>query len=307
MRRPRYELWAWLALALAAVHCRDRAKAQGPTRDLGDAVSIQGDAGCLEHARLVAQIAAWLGTMRIESEVRVVIHSDASNPQTLAFDVVRGGQKRHRTFKPIPERCEDVHAVIGLGVALALDEQRLQPLFQATPTLPEDSHVASVQLSAARRVLPDTSLGVQLGFELSWFDWLTVRLDAFGHASWNDAIDGSVGRFHVVLVGGSLQACMGHRLNPELRIALCAGGAAGAAHAWGTGYAERMRATGPFVGIRSGLRIEAKVGLRWMLDVEAISAVVSPSFEVERPGGENLIRKPDGTGFVVSLGPAIRF
>lgn len=276
-------------------------------RELSDAVSIQSGTSCLEKSRLVAQVAAWLGTTRVDVDTRVVVHGDASDPRALVFEVLRGDQKRHRTFKPIPERCDDVHAVVGLAVALALDEERLHALLQQSSGAGEGSHVASVQLSAAQRVLPDSSLGAQLGIEFGWLDWFGARFDIVGQASWNDSIDGSVGQFHVFLLGGSLQACMGHRVSLDFRIALCAGGLVGAAHARGTGYAEPSQATGAFVGIRSGLRIEARIGLRWMLDVEAISAVISPSFEVERRGRESLIRKPDAVGFVVSLGPALRF
>lgn len=307
VRRARYGFWAWVALTLGALHCPHRARALTSTRDLSDAVSIQGDAGCLEKARLVAQIATWLGTTRVAADVRVLVHRDASEPDALSIEILRGEQRRRRNFNPIPARCEDLHALLGLAIALALDEERVQPLFQPAPAPAEDTGVAAMQLSVAQGLLPDASLGAQLGIELGWLGWLGARVDAFGQASWNDAIEGSEGRFHVILVGGSLQVCMGRRLSPEFRIALCAGAAAGAAHAWGSGYAERMRDTGPFVGIRSGLRIEALVGLRWMLDIEAISALVSPSFEVERLGGESLIRKPAATGFMLSLGPAVRF
>jgi hypothetical protein len=273
---------------------------------LTSVIQVEPGAGCLEQRRLVANVKMWLGT-RVSAGTQVRVHGEASRPRALIFDITRGDKTRRRSFDPSPDSCDDAHAVLGLAIALALDEEHtLQLLHEAEPARPPLRR-ASAQVSAAYGVLPDSSLGGQLGVELGMGAWLSVRLDLLAHYAWQNTIPDSQGEFDALLLAGSLQACAGGFLDAQVRLLLCTGLASGAIRASGRGYAPDASAVSAWLAVRSGFRIEARVGCRWLLDLEAISGIYSPSFEARRGPDETLTRRPDAAGIALSLGPAFAF
>jgi hypothetical protein len=68
-----------------------------------------------------------------------------------------------------------------------------------------------------------------------------------------------------------------------------------------------LAATGLWLSIRSGVRLEARLGILWVLDVEVFSRILAPSFNARRSSAEPLSRPSDPTGVAVSLGPALSF
>jgi hypothetical protein len=273
---------------------------------LASVIQVEPGAGCLEQQRLVANVKMWLGT-RVSEGTQVRVHGEASHPRALVFDITRGDKTRRRSFDPSPDSCDDAHAVLGLAIALALDEEHtLQLLHEAEPPRPPLRR-AGVQVSAGYGVLPDSSFGGQLGVELGIGAWLSVRLDVLAHYAWQNTIPDSQGEFDALLLAGSLQGCAGGSLDAQVRLLLCTGLASGAIRASGRGYAPDASAMGAWLAVRSGLRIEARVGWRWLLDVEAISGIYSPSFEAGRGPDEPLTRRADAAGIALSLGPAFAF
>jgi hypothetical protein len=261
----------------------------------------------MEQARVVAHVRMWLGRDRVSADIRVHVHGAPRRPRLLTFEVTRAGVTRQRIFDPRPDNCDEAHAVMGLAIALALDEEHAQQLLRlAQPKAPRVRRL-TVQASAAYAALPGVALGGQLGVELAASAWFSTRVDLLTLYAWRRVIPYSQGRFDALLLGGSLEACAGGFLDSQVRLALCTGPAVGAIHAWGRSYAPNFGATGLWLALRSGLRLEFLLGVRWLLDLEVISGIRSPSFAATRRLGAQLERKADAAGFALSLGPALSF
>jgi len=295
---------ACVVLMSSAASAQPRPAAVPPAqRVLAQVLTLEPGASCLERDRLLAHVKMWLGGERVDAGVRVRVHGDPADRRKLWFELERDGQSTRRSFDAAPDSCDDTHAVLGLSIAMAIDAERLRETLAPLPAPPR-LRLLSLQPSLAYDVLPDVSLGVLLGGELGLLPWFGLRADALVHYSWDDTISGSTGHFDALLAGGSLQACTGGRPDPTLRIALCVGLASGALHAWGTDYAPSNAETGLWLGVRSGLRFHLTLGIDWLLDVDVMSAIVSPAFTADR-GATELARQPSSTGFMVSLGPAL--
>jgi hypothetical protein len=249
----------------------------------------------------------WLGKDLVSRGVVVHVHGDPHHTHALVFDIVNDGVSRHRSFDPSPESCDDAHAVVGLAIALAIDAERTQQLLQDAQPPAERLRHFSLSAASSYDVLPGAALGVQLGSELGLAPWLGVRTELLSHYSWQNTIAGSRGRFDALLLAAAVRVCAGGHPDARLRLALCVGPASGAVHAWGSGYAPSSAATGFWLAIVSGVRIEALLGLRFVLDLDVISAVYAPSFSAQQSRGGELTRRADATGFALSLGPAFAF
>lgn len=197
--------------------------------------------------------------------------------------------------------------MLGLAIALALDELHTQALVGVALAKPPRVRRLGLQVGAAYAVLPGAAVGAQLGGEFALSAWFSARADAFTLYAWQQAIPYSDGRFDAWLGAGSLQACAGGFLQSQVRLALCMGPAAGAIRAWGHGYKPDRYATGFWLAVRSGFRLEFSAGLRWLLDLEVISGVYSPAFGSRQRSGGALTRKPDAAGVALSIGPALSF
>jgi hypothetical protein len=110
-------------------------------------------ATCLDERRLEAQVRTWLGKAPIPSNVRVVVRGDDQNPQAVEFRIARQGDIRWRRFDPIPARCDEAHAALGLSIALAIDAGALENLADWQFEEPRLRLVA-FELLAGRAVTP---------------------------------------------------------------------------------------------------------------------------------------------------------
>ncbi len=294
-------LW-WLATPAA------HAQASVPQHALQTAISVEPGASCLQQPRLVDHIATWLGRTQIRADVRVVVRGDASDPRRISFDLIQDARSRTRVFDSSPEICGDMHAVVGLAIALAIDAEAMN---HVTPTMGEPTAprrmLLTVQASLAYEVLPELSLGGQIGTEVELLSWLSLRIDAFVQHSRRDTLAGSNGTFDATLFAGAIAACTGGRVDPHLRLSLCSGLAGGGIYGQGDGFAPNRSDTGPWLSVRSGVRFEIMLGVPWLLDLDVVSALVSPTFESGPEGAAARVRTPSSTALEVSLGPAIVF
>jgi hypothetical protein len=103
------------------------------------------------------------------------------------------------------------------------------------------------------------------------------------------------------------RACAGKPLAAGFRLALCTGGSAGVIHADGAKYTVSQSSTGFWGGVLTGLRLDLRVGWRWILDVDLAVPLWSPAFRVERTGGGDVVREAKVAGLLVNLGPAVEF
>lgn len=293
------------ALLLCVLAARAaRADAGVAAQSLSAAVSLDPGLRCLERERLLAHVKMWLGSARVHAGLRVRVSQDAAGAY---FDIEQEGTTRRRVFSGLPQSCDDVHAVIGFALALAIDAARLQREWLAANPAFAPRWLLGAQVSVGYAVLPEAALGFALNAERSWAPWFSSRLDVFSLYSWSQGIAGSAGRFDALLAAAALQVCAGGQPDPRLRTSVCAGAALGFVHAWGDDYARDRAGTALWIAARSGLRFELQTRPAWILDLDVISYIRAPAYRTRAAEGRELTRRPDSTGFLVSLGPAFTF
>jgi hypothetical protein len=292
-------LVAWLVGARPGV-------AQGTTpvtRSLAETIDVRPGATCLDKTRLLAHVKMWLSDPHISEGLRIRVTGDAKDRSHVAYDIEAAGQSGHREFRPAPTSCDDLHALLGLTIALALESPRMARDWLPRPA-PKQPIVAAIQASTSFGVLVDAALGLQAGADVPLAPSLQLRLDVLSMFAWDNTISDSRGRFDALLGAAAGAVCAGGWPDQHLRLSVCVGLVAGAVTAWGHGYAPNDSSLGPWVAARSGVRFEVVLGLRWILDLDVISRLYSPAFRATSSGGE-LRREPGSTGLALSLGPSI--
>jgi hypothetical protein len=106
-------------------------------RSVGTAIAVEAGETCLDPERLRAQVIEFRGDPTVDArlEVRVV----GSRPDHVRFEVVWEGKAIVvRDFEPAPEECDDLHAVVGVALAIAIDDESLaEAIARADEPAPE--------------------------------------------------------------------------------------------------------------------------------------------------------------------------
>lgn len=317
------------------------APAPAPTRPLSEAVTVTPGATCLTQPSLVEHIRTWLGSDAVDVDLTIDVRGDEARPDTAAISLrTPGGGLIERTFEGAPPTCSDMHAVLGLGVAMAIDasvledlgydvidsaEEAAAPAPQAVeseqpPRLRRESRalapepprrrpnlraVAAVRASLWLGSLPGLAGGGQLHGELGWVPWLDLRLGVLGGYTRQRLGDSEA---DIGLVAGRLDVCFGvgrRRLRPRL----CLGPGLGAVQANGRDLPAAARASLPWVAGMAAFELRIATSRVFSLDiaVDGVVPFIRPLIAVrnpDKPGmlGDSLTVAPVGVMF--SLGGA---
>ncbi len=321
------------APATAPATVDDPTGASPATIPIGDAIDVRKGATCLDHERLVAQIRSWLDHERIDARLVVEVAGDAEQPRRLAFTLRRGDTViAVRRFDPAPARCGDLHAVVGLAIALAVDATLLEsvagePAAEPPPDTPapEDDPPAVVGESTRPKPLPrpvtetpprpparrrawslhgelhglftinappGVGGGGRLGISLSWRSIVDLVPSAMVASSGRQPVGDGTGQ--MAIGAARLDVCAGPPLR-RLRVRGCAGALAGAAVAAGQGFVRDQVGRAPWVGLSAGADILVRVAPRVGLafGVEPVFTVVRPAFvAINRQGERAFVRFP---------------
>ncbi len=319
--------------------------AHADTVPLAEAIVLRSGATCLESARLVAQVGSWIERDRIDARLIVEVVGDATNPRRLAFSLRRGEDIiAVRRFDPAPARCSDLHSVVGLAVALALDATLLENLQREPPELPvvlppevepepepepeprlpvapstkpADVTVKTTQPRPRRWMLwselagaftigapPGTGGGVRFGLYARWRELIDLGAGMVAQSSGAERIGD--GTALMSAVAGRVDVCAGPRLG-RVRLRGCSGLLAGAALAAGQGFSNDATLRLPWVAVPIGLRIETRVAPRFSLlfGVEGQGTAVRPTFDATNPAGVRSSRSFSRFAAVLEVGLAI--
>ena len=300
------------------------AHAQGPTRPLGDAISVARESECLSVDALVPHLRVWLRRDEVESRVSVVVEEEGEGA---SFVVLHDGRPHAvRRFDRLPGPCEDRRAALALAIALAIDAAVLETLgVSAEPTEPVEAPPtsepvpeptiprSSVRLEIALEtqllieVLPEVAAGWQLGARVVVEDAFEVAIAGSVSSVSSSAL--GPGRVDVQLAGARLDLCARRPVEP-ITLRGCVGVASGAALGRGREVASAREAIVPFVGAlaRVGLAVTATEWLAFELSFDGWVAILRPRFDlVLTPGGlvAQSASLPVGGG-ALSLGLVLR-
>ncbi len=295
------------------------------TVPLGDAIVLRAGATCLARERLTAQVRSWIDLERIDARLVVEVVGDPTQPRRLAFSLRRGDDViAVRRFYPAPARCADLHSVVGLAIALAIDATLLENLQrepdpEPPPDLEVDPPIEPPKRDPPPVVAPSTEPRPKAPRPRAWALWSEItgvlsigappglgggaRFGLYGR--WRETVDLGAGMVAqssgaepigtgmalFSVAAGRVDVCAGPRLG-RVRLRGCTGLIAGAALAAGQGFSIDATIRVPWVAVPIGARLETRVAERFsvVFGAEGQVATVRPTFDATDPGGTRSTR-----------------
>lgn len=295
------------------------------TVDIGTALVVTRGATCVDHDRLALQVRTWLDHPDVDARLRIEVVGDEEHSLRLSFTLRRGDEViAVRSFDPAPERCTDLHAVVGLAIALAIDatvlesvgvEPRTVPPRIEPPTVRKTKPKPGVPQPRARQWRmridltgmftvghpPGVGGGAKLELGFAWREILELGVGTLAASSGSEPVGDGAATFSVV--GGLAQICAGppwRRLRPRG----CAGVIAGAAIAAGQGFMVDATRRVAWVDIPFGadLRVQLAPRVDFTLGIDGLVAVVRPVFEAISLDEEVVVRRFPRVGLAIEAG-----
>jgi hypothetical protein len=298
--------------------------------DISVALDVQPGATCIEKERLATQVRAWLEVPQIDARLRIALVGDDEHPLKLSFTLRRGEEIiAVREFNPAPERCTDMHAVVGLAIALAIDATVLESVGVEPRPLPPppkkvDRVIPPPRLGptaprARPRVWrmrteitglftyghpPGVGGGAKLELDFGWREILDLGVGAVAASSGSQPVGDGAATFSVV--GAIGRICAG----PPWRVWRprgCVGVIAGAAIAAGQGFMVDQTSRVAWVVVPFGADVRVRMARRvaFTLGVDGVAAVVQPVFEAVTIGQQTVVRRFPRVGLMLEAGLSI--
>lgn len=318
-----------------------------PTVALGEAIVVRRGATCLDHDRLVAQIRSWLDRESIDARLVVEVAGDGADPRRLAFTLRRDDTViAVRRFEPAPARCGDLHAVVGLAIALAIDATLLESVAGETPTEPpaddpdDDPAIETAPPPEIRppepaptptppepAPTPTRRRAWSMHGELHGLFTINAPPGVGGGGrlglslSWRSIVDiipsamamssgkqpVGEGTGRMAAAAGRLDVCAGPPMR-RLRIRGCAGVLAGAAVATGQGFERDGTGRVPWIALSASADVLVRVAprLRLAFGVEPMFTVVRPAFAAEDNQGASTLVRFPTVSVALRAGIVVR-
>lgn len=281
---------------------------------VADAVEVSAGTTCLDEARTVEHAVRWLERDRIDARQRIEVRAEVDR----VVLVVRtdGAIVVERSLSPVPADCADLHAAVGLALALAVDASVLESLGVTAPAptpLPaEDSEPApeptpppvdappprrrplvGIELGATTMVgVPrGVAFGAAITGQLGVLPWLDVEVGIVATGGLPVAVD--PGEVVPVLTFARAGLCPRRDLSPRIALRGCIGVDAGGLLAFGRAFDEALLARLPWFAARTGIDLDVAVARRaaLRLGLDAIVPVVRTEWAVEDGMGGVLARE----------------
>lgn len=313
-------------------------------RTLADALVVEPNATCLEREAMLEHIRSWRDQDQIDPSIAIRVRGSSEDPRALDFVVwFRDEVVIERSFDDAPASCNDLHAVVGLAIAIALDDALpvelgiIDPIpepkpepepveqedagegdvpdFSETPTEPPRRRGPSLALTGAGAafvgITPRASLGGLLSFDIRPLAHFDVRVGALATHLPRFELDaaGYEGRIAVTVAAARVDLCWG--TSPRrVRARVCGGLAGGATISAGRGYTNDFRRSTPwFAGLVGADVAVWLIGpLALELRLEGVVPFQRTILDIRSLGGQLLARERFAVaGMLVAVGPRFEF
>ncbi|HKP55784.1 MAG TPA: hypothetical protein VJV78_03660 [Polyangiales bacterium] len=288
--------------------------AEPELQDLAASVKVDRGVTCLDSSELVEHVSGWLGTDRVASPLTIEVHGSPYFARTVWFRIQRGTETlAERRFEPAPARCEDLHAAVGLAIALALKASLLDSLIgERTAGDPHASRPFRIGAEALGgiAVVPGTAFGIDLSFQQSFAERFAARLSFLGLFGPFGDFEEDQGSFQTWLTIGRLDVCSRLADLDSLDISVCVGVAAGGLYATGDAFPMSLNALIPYFALANALELDIRLSRHWSLTVavDVLVPLLSTSFVVRDTNGKVLASHDlAAAGGLIAIGPAYRF
>ena len=305
----------------------DASPGRAPTpskRSIAAGLTVTPGATCVAAETLAEHVTTWLGVDTIDADVAIEVRGDPFARNAAVILVRTPAGLIERAFDDGPPACSDLHAVLGLAIAMAIDSSVLVGLgYEVIDTAPPPVSAPAVDserppllarrpasapaprrvraLAAVRGglwlgVVPGIAGGGQLQLELGWRPWFELRLGVLGGYGGRRML--GAGTVDFGLVAGRADACFGVQRR-RLRPRLCVGPAVGALQAMARGYEAATDFVSPWLAAAAALELRVVTTRVFAVDivVDAVVPVIKPVALVRAPD------KPGMIGDAVSFAP----
>lgn len=315
------------------------APAEVRQRPLREVLRVDPGATCLEAGALAETIESWLGRSGLDPGVAwIEVRGDPARADAVAIAVEIRGERVERSFDPAPGGCGELHAVVGLAVAIAVDTSVLEELGydvvdpgEAPAQQAQDAEraplarrprrgeapapkrgVARASFAVGLRggvwldVLPGIAGGGAGQLEIGWLGAVDLRVGVWGGYGAAQSFDGG-SRVPLALVGGRVDVCAALS-RKRLRPRLCFGPAAGALEV-GAKSPAVGGSVGPWMALALAPELRIWAARRFALDltVDLVVPVIRPVLVERDPNKADMIGRSlalPPVGAVVGLGAA---
>jgi hypothetical protein len=313
--RPRGALLLtrWIAGGIVAFVAR-AALAAGDPRPLGQALHVEPGATCITAPALAEHARAWLGSDQVDADLWVEVRGSEDDPRVASFTMGRGAQVlARRRFEPGPDRCEDLHAALGLAIALAIRVSLLDdfkaPVPPAAPARREPWTVAG-DVVGSWGLLPGSAFGAGVWAGRALPPNFEVRLGVEGQGARNKTFAQVAGEFDAALLAATLAACVTFGVDGPVHGRACTGFDAGGIFAQGKGFATPESSVARWLAAASSIGVTIDVAPS--LSVEGTLTLVlpleHPQIRVQTSSGAVLdARDLSSAGGELAFGPVYRF
>jgi len=283
-------------------------------QQLSAAMTIDPGVTCLDSKELVEHVSSWLGTDRVSAPLAIEVHGSPYFARTVWVRIRRGNATlAERRFEPAPARCEDLHAAVGLAIALALKASLLDALI-GTRTYGA-AHASrplriGVQVLAGLAVVPGTDFGIGSSLQYSIAERFAARLSVLALVGPYGDFQQDQGRFETWLTAGRLDVCSRLAEIHGLDVSACVGIAAGGLYATGEAFPMSRHSLIAYVALANALELDLELSTRWSLTmaIDVLVPFLHTSFVVRDQSGK-VIAAHDlaAAGALIAIGPAYRF
>jgi hypothetical protein len=324
----------WIYAGLLGPPDPTHAPKMADDRSLDEAVIIDPGLTCLDRATLLADLASWRDSPRVDLRVGIHVYGSTDDADTVTFEVrVRDEVVVERSFSPAPSKCADLHAVVALAIAIALDDtlagelgivephDPLAPVEQVTagdgdlpklaprpsPSRRGPALAVTVAAGVFAGLTPRLSGGGLVSFDIRPREHFDLRIGGLATHLPGFALD--TGEVAVTVAAGRLDLCWGTK-PMAVRLRVCGGAAAGATRSRATGFTHNFRRTTPwFAGLADiDVAVHLVGPLALELRVEGVFPLQRTRLDVRSESGQLLGSELfPVAGVLVAVGPRFEF
>jgi hypothetical protein len=250
----------------------------------------------------------------VSAPLAIEVHGSPYFARTVWFRIRRAEKTlAERRFEPAPARCDDLHAAVGLAIALALKASLLDSVIGAQTR--SDGHASrpfrlALQALGGVAVIPGADFGLTVSLQRSLAERIAARLAVVGLVGPRGDFEHDRGRFKTWLGAGRLDICSPLVEVSSLEVSACVGVAAGALYATGEAFPMSRHAFISYVAVANALELDLGLGTHWSLTlaIDLLVPLRRTSFVVRDQAGRVIAtRDPAAAGALLAVGPAYHF
>ena len=303
--------WVSLGAALILTSLPELARAEPAAHSLEDAVHVKRGVTCLDEDALREQVRSWLDADAVDGGLRVDVVGSDEDERSVSF---RMWQKERliaqRRFDPGPSRCAEMHAVVGLAIALALKVSLRDELLGEVLSPADRAWSLGAAATATWNVIPGVAGGALVWVERALPEHFAAHLGIAGLFGGSTGFERVSGEFMTSSVAVDASLCTLPSLGKRVRGRLCTGLEARTLFASGSGFAVSKAAVLNWFSLENSLGVSVPLAQRWSL-VGAVGLVVPLKrvqiVVVDSSGRTVESRDSAAAGAALSVGAAYEF